>query len=255
MGLKIEETFRVQAPADRVWAYLIDPQRVVDCLPGAELLEVQADQTFLGQVKVKVGPITTAYKGRARFEEIDETARQVRMTGEGRETAGTGSAKMAMSSQVVEVAEGGAEVRVLAELDVVGRIVQFGRGMIEEVSRQLFVQFADCVRSTLEAAPAAPAGAEPEKGAPPPAGEAGEVRTAEPRTAAGAGTPEARTAAGAGTEAPTGEAPSAAAGGAAAGPTAAGAPAAARPGAKPVKLLPILWAVLRNRIRRIFSRS
>lgn len=151
MSLRIEETFRVDAPAAAVWAYLIDPRRVVRCLPGAELLEAEDERTFLGRVRVKVGPVTAGYQGRARFVEVDEAAMRVRMTGEGRETGGAGSAKMTMTSHVVPLDDGGAEVRVEAELDLVGRLVQFGRGMIEEVSRQLFRQFADCVRATLAA--------------------------------------------------------------------------------------------------------
>jgi carbon monoxide dehydrogenase subunit G len=149
VAIKLEETFQVQAPADRVWSYLTDPRQVVGCLPGAELVEVRDDGTFVGRIKVKVGPVTAAYKGSARFQELDVAARLARIAGEGQETAGSGSAKMTMSSRVSELPDGGSEVRVEVEMDVVGRIVQFGRGMIEEVSRQLFRQFASCVQAEL----------------------------------------------------------------------------------------------------------
>lgn len=150
MAFKIEESFEVQAPVLRVWEYLIDPARVAVCLPGAELLESRDDQSYVGAVKVKVGPVAMSYKGVVKFTELDEQARVVRLVGEGRETGGGGSAKLTMLSRITSLSSGGSQVIVEAEVDVVGKIVQFGRGMIEEVSRQLFRQFAACVKQQLE---------------------------------------------------------------------------------------------------------
>jgi len=150
MPFKIEEEFEVQAPVQRVWEYLIDPARVVVCIPGAELLETLDERTFIGAVKVKVGPITMSYKGQVKFTEVDEQGRQVRMVGEGRETGGAGSAKVTMLSKVTPLDGRGARVVVSADVDLVGKVVQFGRGMIEEVSRQLFRQFSACVKKHLE---------------------------------------------------------------------------------------------------------
>ena len=150
MAFKIEERFEVQAPVERVWKYLIDPARVVQCLPGAELLESQDEQTFLGAIKVKVGPLSMSYKGKARFTEVDDQAHRVRMVGEAREVGGSGSTKITMVSTVAHLPAGGSEVLVNAEIDLVGKIVQFGRGMIEEVSRQMFRQFSTCVKAQLE---------------------------------------------------------------------------------------------------------
>ena len=150
MAFKIEERFEVQAPVDRVWEYLIDPQSVVQCLPGAELLEMQDEHNFLGAIKVKVGPLSMTYKGHAKFTEVNEETHQVRMVGEAREVGGSGSTKVSMLSTVAPLANGGSEVVVNAEVDLVGRIVQFGRGMIEEVSRQMFRQFSTCVKQRLE---------------------------------------------------------------------------------------------------------
>jgi uncharacterized protein len=152
MPFKIEEEFEVRAPVQQVWEYLIDPARVVVCIPGAELLEAQDERTFVGAVKVKVGPMTMSYKGLMKFTEVDEQGRQVRMVGEGRETGGAGSAKVTMLSRVSPLDGGGALVVVNAEVDLVGKVVQFGRGMIEEVSRQLFRQFSACVKQRLEVA-------------------------------------------------------------------------------------------------------
>jgi carbon monoxide dehydrogenase subunit G len=152
MAFKIEEEFEVQAPVERVWAYLIDPARVVVCIPGAELLESGDERTFLGAVKVKVGPVAMSYKGTVKFTEVDEQARLVRLVGEGREAGGAGSAKVTMVNKVSPLDGGGSLVVVNGEVDLVGKVVQFGRGMIEEVSRQLFRQFSTCVKRQLEAA-------------------------------------------------------------------------------------------------------
>jgi carbon monoxide dehydrogenase subunit G len=171
MAIRIEERFRVAAPVEAVWAYLVDPRRVVTCLPGAALTEVVDERTFLGTVKVKVGTVTVSYKGRVRLVEVDAAAHRVRMEGEGRESTGAGSAKMRMESTVAG-AGGGAEVVVVSDVDVVGRIVQLGRGMIEQVSHQLFQQFAACVRATLEGEAAARAGGASAAPPPPPRQEA-----------------------------------------------------------------------------------
>ena len=151
MAFKIEERFEVQAPVERVWKYLIDPARVVECLPGAELVEMTDAQNFVGAIKVKVGPLAMSYKGKAKFTEVNEETHQVRMVGDAREVGGSGSTKVTMLSTVAPLASGGgSEVVVNAEVELVGKIVQFGRGMIEEVSRQMFRQFSTCVRTKLE---------------------------------------------------------------------------------------------------------
>lgn len=152
MAFKIAERFEVQAPVERVWKYLIDPASVVQCLSGAELLESQDERNFTGAIKVKVGPLSMSYKGKGSFTEVNDETHTVRMVGEAREVGGSGSTKVTMVSVVTPLDGGGSQVSVDAEITLVGRIVQFGRGMIEEVSRQMFRQFATCVKSRLEVA-------------------------------------------------------------------------------------------------------
>ena len=164
MAFKIQERFEVQAPVERVWQYLIDPKRVVHCLPGAELLEQQDEHTFLGAIKVKVGPLAMSYKGQAKFTELNEETHQVRMVGDAREVGGSGLTKISMLSTVSPLASGGSEILVSADIDLVGKIVQFGRGMIEEVSRQMFRQFSTCVRQQLEVADEPPVASEAQAG-------------------------------------------------------------------------------------------
>ena len=150
VSIKLRESFQVRVPPARVWRFLIDPAQVVRCLPGAELTETVDERNYRGRVKVKVGPISTAYDGTARLTEVDDDARRMQMIGEGREIGAAGSAKMTMIGTVTAHSEGGSQIDVDATIDIAGRVMQFGGGLIESVSRQLFRQFADAVRQTLE---------------------------------------------------------------------------------------------------------
>jgi carbon monoxide dehydrogenase subunit G len=149
MAIEIVETLQVDAPVDRVWRFVIDPERVVGCMPGATLDEVVDERNFLGTVKVKVGAITVSYKGKVRFTEVDEANRALQITAEGRETGG-GTAKGVISLRVSELQAGRAELVTEATVDLTGRIMQVGRGMIQGVSHQLFKQFASSAKRLLE---------------------------------------------------------------------------------------------------------
>jgi carbon monoxide dehydrogenase subunit G len=162
LAIRIEEKFQVEAPKERVWAFLLDPHKVVACAPGAQLTEVVDDRTFKGNVRVKVGMITASYSGQAHLEEVDEAAGLVRMLAQGKESAGSGSARATLQARVRPLSDSATEVEVTADIDVVGRLMQFGRGMVQDVSRQLFRQFVACVKQQLE---------NPEAGAPPKSGE------------------------------------------------------------------------------------
>jgi len=149
MSIQIEETFQVAVSVDTVWRFLLDPHRVVTCMPGAELEQVVDERTFEGAVKIKLGAITTRYRGRVQLTEVDEAAHTVRMLAEGRETGG-GTAKGTLTSQVRALPDGDTEVIAQAEVDITGRVMQMGRGMIQGVSSQLFAQFATRTREALE---------------------------------------------------------------------------------------------------------
>jgi uncharacterized protein len=157
MAITLNETFRVSAAPDRVWRFLKDPSQVVTCLPGAELTETIDTQTYGGRVKVKVGPITAAYAGRATLTKVDDSERRMQIIAEGKESGGSGQARMTMTGHVLPLADGGSEVSVDAQIDIAGRVMQFGRGLIESVNKQLFKQFADSVQQKLSVEEAAPA--------------------------------------------------------------------------------------------------
>ena len=158
MAIDIRETFEVTAPVETVWKFVMDPAKVVSCMPGAQLDETVDERNFLGRVKVKVGAVTSGYKGKVRFTEVDESSHTVRMLAEGREPGG-GTAKGTVSSILGALPDGRTKVVVEANIDLTGRIMQVGRGMIQGVSSQLFQQFAANVKQQLEASAAAADGA------------------------------------------------------------------------------------------------
>lgn len=158
MGMQIEKSFVVKAPASAVWDFLTDPYRVARCLPGAAITEKIDDQSYGGTITVKVGPVTANYRGKMRFERLDAAAGEADIAASGQETRGKGGADMRMKSRVVEKGAGETEVTVVSDVNVVGMLAQFGRGMIQDVSDQLFQKFTDAMRRELET----PAAAAPE---------------------------------------------------------------------------------------------
>lgn len=173
MAIEIRETFQVQAPIDTVWKFVMDPQQVVTCMPGAALDQVVDAQTFLGTVKVKVGAITATYKGRVQFTQVDEQGHSLQVLAEGRETGG-GMAKGTMGAHLRTLSTAQTEVVVEASVDLTGRLMQVGRGMIQGVARQLFQQFAESVKQRLAVSAAAPAGDAEGQAAAAPAAHSGE---------------------------------------------------------------------------------
>lgn len=143
--MKIEDQFRVDVPIDEAWRVLLDVERIAPCMPGAQLQEIEGDE-YRGVVKVKVGPITAQYKGAAKIVEADEAARRIVLKGEGRDTRGQGNASATVT---VLLAEDGAgtKVDVDTDLNVTGKVAQFGRGVMADVSAKLLAQFV----SSLEA--------------------------------------------------------------------------------------------------------
>lgn len=146
--------FEVAVPVEQAWAVLTDVERIAPCLPGAELQEVEGDE-YRGVVKVKVGPITASYKGAAHFLEQDATAHRGVLKAEGRETRGQGNASATITAQLAAVGDDRTKVEIVTDLAITGKVAQFGRGMLAEVSGKLLEQFVH----NLETMVLAPSGA------------------------------------------------------------------------------------------------
>lgn len=150
MAIEIKEEFEVDAPIEQVWDYVLDPAKIVTCMPGASLDEVIDERTFDGSIKIKVGAVMAAYKGRIELTEVDEAGRIIQMIGEGREKGG-GTAKATMVGRMTTTDGGGTVMVAEASIDLTGRIMQVGRGMIQGVSHQLFQQFVTKLGKSLQA--------------------------------------------------------------------------------------------------------
>jgi hypothetical protein len=139
--MEITDSFRVSTPIEDTWKVLLDIERIAPCLPGAQLQEVEGDE-YRGIVKVKVGPITAQYKGAAKLAEVDESNHRLVIDASGRDTRGQGNAK---ASIVVKMeAEGaGTKVDVATDLSITGKVAQFGRGVLADVSSKLMGQFVE----------------------------------------------------------------------------------------------------------------
>jgi uncharacterized protein len=139
--MEIADSFRVSTPIDDTWKVLLDIEGIAPCLPGAQLQEVEGDE-YRGVVKVKVGPITAQYKGTAKLAEIDEANRRIVIDASGRDTRGQGNAKA--SIVVTMQPEGaGTKVEVVTDLSITGKVAQFGRGVLSDVSSKLMGQFVE----------------------------------------------------------------------------------------------------------------
>ena len=176
--MKLEHSFQVAAPLERVWAALIDVQRVAPCLPGAEITEAGEDGTYRGTFSVRLGPTTAAYRGELSMEEVDESAHRAVMRASGQDKRGQGSAKATIVSTMRREGEV-TTVEVETDFTITGRLARFGRGgMIQDVSNRLLRDFSECLQKTIEAPETTPEAA------------AGPPGTPEAAAGAPAGTPE-----------------------------------------------------------------
>ena len=148
--LEIEENFSTRAGPPDVFAFLLDPDKLVPCLPGAELEAVENERVFRGRVKVKLGAVAIGYQGQIELTEVDMATGVLRAEGEGRERGGAGRVRLELLGRV-EAEETGSRVSVHARVKLAGKIVRLGRGLIEAVAQELFSQFAVAVREGVEA--------------------------------------------------------------------------------------------------------
>lgn len=227
MAIELKENFQVAAPAEKVWQFLMRPENVVACMPGASLTQVIDARSFLGTVKLKIGAVTAQYQGKITYTDTDPANHSVTLLAEGTERGG-GTVSGAIRTRLVPLpGDTATEVRVQSSIDLTGRILQVGRGMIEGVSAQIIRKYVANVKAMLEV-PAAQA-------APPAA-------TGEPIGAPAAAATAVATSAGA--------APAAAAMPATASTTAATPP----PREDSIDVGSVVWSVLRERIAAFFRR-
>jgi len=156
--MELTNEFVVPVAIDEAWKLLTDVERIAPCMPGAELQEIDGEE-YRGIVKVKVGPITAQYKGKATFVEQDEGAHRAVLRAEGRDTRGQGNANATITCSMAPEGDG-TKVTVVTDLAITGRAAQFGRGVMADVSSKLLGQFVSCLEKNVLSGAAAPAATE-----------------------------------------------------------------------------------------------
>ncbi len=147
--MELTNDFRVAMPVEQAWTVLTDLERIAPCMPGAQLQEVEGD-LHRGVVKIKVGPITAQYKGQALFVDRNDATHVAVLRAEGRETRGQGHASATISATLVADGDGTA-VSLLTDLTITGRVAQFGRGVLADVSAKLLDQFVKSLEQMVAA--------------------------------------------------------------------------------------------------------
>jgi uncharacterized protein len=152
--MKLEQSFDVSAPIERVWQALVDVEHVAPCLPGAAVTGRNDDGTYDGTFTIKIGPTTAAYTGKLEMRDIDEGAHAATMQAQGNDRRGQGGANATIISKLSQVQPGVTRVEVDTDYHITGRLARFGRGgMIEDISERLLRQFADRLQASLAAEP------------------------------------------------------------------------------------------------------
>jgi uncharacterized protein len=146
--MEINNAFEVKAPIDVAWATLTDLARIAPCLPGATLTSIEGD-IYKGHVTVKVGPIVAKFGGQAIFQERNDAAHRAVLKGEGRDSTGKGNASAIITAQLEVVDANTTRCTVNTDLTITGKIAQFGRGALADVSDKLLKQFVVNLESTV----------------------------------------------------------------------------------------------------------
>jgi carbon monoxide dehydrogenase subunit G len=158
MALKIEKTFAVQEPVEKVWEFLSDPRKVATCVPGAQITGQVDEKTYTGTIKVKVGPSVTDYTGEVQIVRLDAENHEIEILGKGQDVRGRGSASMKLTGKLRALPDGSTEVTSVSEIGVVGILAQMGARVITEVSNIMFGQFTKNFQAQLQQPAEAPAG-------------------------------------------------------------------------------------------------
>jgi carbon monoxide dehydrogenase subunit G len=147
--VEFTDEFRVSLPADPAWELLGDVERIAPCMPGARLTGAEGDK-YQGTVKVRVGPVVVEFKGTAIVESRDKDARAMSIRAAGRDSRGQGNADAVVTALLAPDGDG-TRVTVTTQLTITGKVAQFGKGVIEDVSKKLLAQFTTNLEDMLAA--------------------------------------------------------------------------------------------------------
>jgi carbon monoxide dehydrogenase subunit G len=176
--MKIDNEVRVDAPIEQAWKALTDLEGLAPCMPGAQLTSVEGE-VYHGKVRVKVGPVISQFQGTATFAEKDETNHTAVIKAAGKDVRGQGTASATVNARLTPDGTGTA-VSVSTDLNISGKLAQFGSGMIKEISEKLFGQFIANVEAQLHADPEPAASEQPSSPSPSPSTAAEVPETSRP---------------------------------------------------------------------------
>jgi uncharacterized protein len=165
--MKFSNEIEVAQPPKELFAFLTDVERVAPCLPGASIDGREGDD-YTGSMKVKVGPITGTYKGKMRFLEQDEDALRAVMSARAAEVNGQGDAEAKITTQIEEAGDDASRILMETDLQMRGRVAQFGRGAMEKISQRMFDEFARNLEREMSGGGAAQPSSEDTAGEPEP---------------------------------------------------------------------------------------
>lgn len=150
--MDLNHQFTVAVPVEDAWRILTNVELIAPCLPGAQLQEIEGD-TYRGMVKVKVGPIQAQFKGQASFLERDDVAHKAVLKGEGRDTGGKGNASAIITAEMTAVTADSTAVTVNTDLSITGKVAQFGRGAMADISDKILAQFVENLNTLIAETP------------------------------------------------------------------------------------------------------
>ena len=154
MKTTINKTFEIERSINEVWDFLSDPRKIVTCVPGAQISEQIDDTNYKGTVNMKIGPVSTSFKGQITLVSLDKVSHTIEITGKGTDSKGKGSANMVLRGKLVDKGDQTTEVTNNMDISISGKLAQFGSRMIVDVSDQIFKQFLNNFKGQLETAQA-----------------------------------------------------------------------------------------------------
>jgi carbon monoxide dehydrogenase subunit G len=149
MAEQIVNEFTVNRPIEEAWPIICDVERIAPCLPGAQLDEIEGE-TYRGRVKVKLGAVNAQFKGEAKFVERNDDEHHAKLHAKGRDTGGRGNAEADILADALALSPTSTKCTVTADLHITGKVAQFGRGIMGDVSKKLMDQFAANLNTMLD---------------------------------------------------------------------------------------------------------
>jgi uncharacterized protein len=149
MAEQLVNEFTVNRPIEEAWPVICDVERIAPCMPGAQLEEIEGD-IYRGVVKIKLGAVSTQFKGQAQFVERDDVNHRAKLRAEGRDTGGRGNAAADITAEATSLSPTSTKCSVTTDLHITGKVAQFGRGIMGDVSKKLMEQFAANLNTMLD---------------------------------------------------------------------------------------------------------